>query len=132
MKYLYTYSNFSTPFRINLYSYFYINQDDVRVKVDDCLYFLNKNNYFVNGYLKLNDNKDIRIEMDYGNKNSILIFYFPIDLYNYDYEIITKPNKNIITQSKYLIFQFNDDFYSFENLKIYSSKKFKKENLLIF
>lgn len=70
--------------------------------------------------------------MDYGNKNSILIFYFPIDLYNYDYEIITKPNKNIITQSKYLIFQFNDDFYSFANLKIYSSKKFKNENLLIF
>ena len=128
MKYLYTYSNFSTPFRINLYSYFYINQDDVRVKVDDSLYFLNKNNYFVNGYLKLNDNKDIRIEMDYGNKNSILIFYFPIDLYNYDYEIITKPNKNIITKSKYLIFQFNDDFYSFANLKIYSTKKFKNEN----
>ena len=56
---------------------------------------------------------------------TILIIYFPINLFLKYYEIIKKPQKKIIPKSNYLIFQFDNDFISFANLKIYSKANSK-------
>ena len=123
----YIFENLTIPLRINLISVNnsgVYNDSVVHVYNDyhNAYYRLNYSKNFFNGNFKIKDRLHITFDsMD----ETILIIYFPINLFLKYYEIIKKPQKKIIPKSNYLIFQFDDDFISFANLKIYSKANSK-------
>ena len=123
----YIFENLTIPLRINLISVNnsgVYNDSVVHVYNDyhNSYYRLNYSKNFFNGNFKIKDRLHITFDsMD----ETILIIYFPINLFLKYYEIIKKPQKKIIPKSNYLIFQFDDDFISFANLKIYSKANSK-------